>query len=51
MTKEERIEVLRQAYEELDFECSPTADELGDLIIELASEWGLVLEKLERRFK
>jgi hypothetical protein len=42
--REQQIETLRQAYCELDFECSPTADELGDLIFELAREWGVELK-------
>jgi hypothetical protein len=44
MGHEEIIEVLRQAYEELEFECSPTADELGDVILLLAKDWGIELK-------
>jgi hypothetical protein len=43
MTREEIIEILRQSYEELEFECSPTADELGKVIFKLAEEWGIEL--------
>lgn len=43
MTQAEIIEVLRQAYEELDFESSPTADDLGDVILQLAMEWKVPL--------
>jgi len=44
MTNQERIDVLRQSWRELNFECSPTADDLGALIFELAAEWGVAIE-------
>jgi hypothetical protein len=44
MSPDERIEVLRQAWRELEFECSSTADDLGDLIFELAKEWGVEIK-------
>lgn len=43
-TPGERIKILRQAWRELEFECSSTADDVGDLIIELACEWGVPLK-------
>jgi hypothetical protein len=47
MTPNERIAVLRQAYRELEFECSPTAEELGEVIVYLAREWSAELAPLE----
>ena len=47
-SREEAIQILRQAWRELDFECSPTADDLGRLIFALAREWGVELKSLDR---
>jgi hypothetical protein len=44
MTRDDMIEVLRQAYRELESECSPTADDLGEVIFDLADDWGIRLE-------
>lgn len=44
MSRDEIIEVLRQAYEELEMESSPTADELAVVILQLAQEWSAKLE-------
>lgn len=43
MTPFEIIEILRQAYVELEFEASPTADQLGEVIFQLAAEWSVPL--------
>ena len=44
MTKSEIIDVLKQSWRELRFESSPTANELSTAILQLADEWGIVVE-------
>lgn len=44
ISREQTIEVLRQAWRELEFECSPTADELQPIVFALAQEWGVTLK-------
>jgi len=47
MTKAEILDVLKQSHRELRFESSPTSAELSKVILQLADEWGIVVEYAE----
>jgi len=44
MSKTEILDVLKRSHRELRSESSPMAAELSDVILQLAGEWGIVVE-------